>query len=59
MKFKENRRHQIKKTATGKKSVKVSAFVITESFTGKKALKDIMVDLLYAEYARNDKRDSA
>ena len=54
-----NKINKVKKTATGKKSVKVSAFIVTESFTGKKALKDIMVDLLYAEYARNDKRDSA
>ena len=51
MEFKENRKNQIKKP-DGKKSVKVSAFVVTERFAGKKALKDIMVDLLYAEYVR-------
>ena len=34
------------------KPVKVSAFTVTEFYAGKKALRDILIDLLYTEYMR-------
>jgi len=36
------------------KPVKVTAFVVTEKFAGKKELKSILVDLLYSAYRREN-----
>ena len=34
------------------KPVKVTEFIVTEAYAGKKELKDVLVDLLYATYGR-------
>jgi hypothetical protein len=36
------------------KSVKVASFVVTASYVGKRVLKEIVADLLYAAYTRDD-----
>jgi len=50
---------QLERQKSGK-SVRVTDFVIRESYAGKMQLKDIFADLLYSEYCRknNQKRQA-